>query len=148
MIVPIYLAAFVITINALSLDAEEQQFVTNLVGDIKSHRGDYIAYYITGSIPPNILSLANEAKTYSGSDFGSLLQENSVDISSLEAFASHLPWATRLDIVSDSSGSSSTDSASTNTASTGQQSTSSRSNGSVKITSGLVVIAGIAATLL
>ncbi|KAK6205025.1 Seripauperin and TIP1 family-domain-containing protein [Scheffersomyces amazonensis] len=79
-------------------DQSDVNFLTAFVGDFKDHRGEYILYLATATnVPPEVTSLALEIATYTDDSYTTILDDPEIDISSLEAFATNLPWYTRIE---------------------------------------------------
>lgn len=74
-------------------DADDVDFLTNLVNDYKSNTGDYADFIRTASsVPAVISSLALDVATYTDDSYTTMLDDDGLDIDSLEDFATELPW--------------------------------------------------------
>lgn len=103
-------------------DSDDVEFLTNLVNDYKSHTGEYASFLRTAkSIPDALTSLAVEVATYTDDSYTTMLDDDNIDVDSLEDFATELPWYSRLKDDED-------DSDDESTASTGSQSSTKSSS--------------------
>lgn len=80
-----------LTLCKATANADEVAFVTALVSDYKAHPKDYINFIATAtSVPAEVTHLAIKAATYKDDSYTTLL--STVDVGSLEDFATNLPW--------------------------------------------------------
>ncbi|KAK6459017.1 Seripauperin and TIP1 family-domain-containing protein [Scheffersomyces xylosifermentans] len=82
---------------AKAADASDVAFLTALVNDLNSHKKDYINYIQTAkNIPAEVSTLAIKVVTYTDDSYTTMLDDPNIDVSSLENFATNLPWYTRV----------------------------------------------------
>lgn len=108
----VLLTAFAAAVSAANLD--DVAFLTALVSDYDDHKKDYIAFFQTArSVPGELTKLAIEVVTYTDDLYTTLLDDSSIDVSSLKNYATNFPWYSRLQAEAGESGSAaSTDSGS------------------------------------
>lgn len=75
----------------------QAQFLTVLVGDFKSNGRQYVDYIRTAaSVPPEVTLLAMQVATYTDDSYTTMLTDSNINIGTLEAFATRLPWYSRI----------------------------------------------------
>lgn len=80
-----------------AVDSSDVAFFTALVEDLKSNQGQYMSFVMTAnSIPPQVTSLAMRIRTYTDDAYTTLLQDTRYDVTSLQDFATELPWYSRI----------------------------------------------------
>ncbi|KAK6460057.1 Seripauperin and TIP1 family-domain-containing protein [Scheffersomyces coipomensis] len=78
-------------------DSSDAAFLTAFVGDFNSNKKEYIQFIATATgVPAVVTSLALEVATYTDDSYTTLLDDPNINVSSLEAFATNLPWYTRI----------------------------------------------------
>ncbi|ODV69963.1 hypothetical protein HYPBUDRAFT_9280 [Hyphopichia burtonii NRRL Y-1933] len=81
--------------KASDVNSYDIAFVTALVSDYKGHAKDYINFIQTAeSVPEEVTHLAIQAATYTNDAYTTLL--NDLDVTSLENYATNLPWYSRI----------------------------------------------------
>ncbi|CAH6722653.1 repressed By RIM101 protein 2 [[Candida] jaroonii] len=127
--------------------SDDVDFLTGLVNDYKSHTADYLKFIQTAdSVPAALTSLAVQVATYTDDSYTTLLADSDINVSSLKAFATELPWYSRIeeDDGSDSDSDSKSDSSSSSSSSSAASS-SEADSGVAKLGVGaLLGLAGIA----
>lgn len=84
--------------NADTLNPSQVVFVTNLVNDFKSNQAEYLGFLATASgVPTQLPLLAGQVITYTDDSYTNLLNLQNLDLPSLEAYATNLPWFTRIE---------------------------------------------------
>lgn len=124
-------------------DSDDVEFLTNLVNDYKSNTAEYASFLRTASsIPGALTSLALQVATYTDDSYTTLLEDDDIDVDSLEDFATELPWYSRIahddsddsdDESSSSSGSSGSSSSSSSSGSSSAASSSATSTDGVNM---------------
>lgn len=127
--------------------SDDVDFLTGLVNDYKSHTKDYLNFIQTAdSVPAALTSLAIQVATYTDDSYTTLLDDDDINVSSLKAFATELPWYSRLEDEDEEASETGSDSKSTGSASSSSAASSSESDSGVsKLSVGaLLGLAGIA----
>lgn len=81
---------------ANAVESQDVAFLTALVSDFSANKKEYLNFLATASFPGEITSLAKEVGTYTDDSYTTLLKDSSLDILSLESYATNFPWYTRL----------------------------------------------------
>lgn len=77
--------------------SSDVQFLTALVGDYQDHKTDYIKFFATAKdVPGDLSTLATKVLTYTDDSYTTLLNDDSLNVSNLEAYATSLPWYSRI----------------------------------------------------
>lgn len=88
--------------------SSDVQFLTALVGDYQDHKSDYIKFFATAKdVPGDLSTLATKVLTYTDDSYTTLLNDDSLNVSNLEGFATSLPWYTRIQAEAGGKGSAS-----------------------------------------
>ncbi|CAI5755832.1 unnamed protein product [Candida verbasci] len=121
--------ALMTTIGLVSAANEQDvAFLTALVNDFQSHRADYLRFLQTATgVPSQLETFATKVITYQDDSYTTLLDNSDFDVTTLENFATGLPWYTRIEANAGgaASGSSNSDSSNSNSASSSAAATSS-----------------------
>jgi hypothetical protein len=126
-------SAFVALAFGASLDALQVEFVTALVNDLRSNRGQYLGYVATASnVPSGVTQLALAVATYTDDSYTTLIAEQSLDVGQFQSFATQLPWYSRIEdsLTPLSGGSGSASATATSGSSEASSAASSRASGS------------------
>lgn len=91
------LAAAGFSVANAAVDQSQVDFLTALVGDYNSHKREYLNYFQTAKDVPTALShLAVQVRTYTDDSYTTLLADLSIDVPSLQSYATQLPWYSRV----------------------------------------------------
>ena len=108
--------------------SSDVQFLTALVGDYQDHKTDYIKFFATAKdVPGDLSTLATKVLTYTDDSYTTLLNDDSLNVSNLEAYATSLPWYSRIQADAGGKGSASGSGSAKSTASAEKSSGSSAS---------------------
>jgi cobalamin biosynthesis Mg chelatase CobN len=93
------IASSIVSVASAQTVAESDvQFFTALVSDLKANLGSYIDFMGTAkNIPPAITKYAKPLQTYTDDSYTTLLENSDVNVASLRAFASELPWYSKIE---------------------------------------------------
>lgn len=101
----VLLTAFAAAVSAANL--QDVAFLTALVSDYDDHKKEYISFFQTArSVPSELTKLAVEVVTYTDDLYTTLLDDSSLDVSSLKNYATNFPWYSRIEAEAGESGSS------------------------------------------
>ncbi|CAK7904782.1 repressed By RIM101 protein 2 [[Candida] anglica] len=135
-----------------AMDSSDAAFITRLVDDVKSNVNDYVQFYLTAtvSVPKQFTQVALQLQSYTGSDYASVVESDDINVTSLESFATNLPWYSSRLAVNDVSAATTTGDGTSGSATATQTSSSSKStNGAASPTNdmagGIAAIAAVAA---
>lgn len=145
-----------LSVLAFVKGADDADFLTDLVNDYKDHTSDYFNFIRTASSIPGVLtSLALEVATYTDDSYTTLLDNSGIDVSSLRAFATDLPWFSRIEDQLSGQGSSDDHSATSGSSSKSSSSpssstaaSSSSAGGVGKVAAPISAILGVVAVAL
>jgi len=83
--------------SAKSIAESDVQFFTALVSDLKANPASYVNFMGTAKdVPQAITKYAKSLQTYTDDSYTTLLENSDVNISTLRAFASELPWYSKI----------------------------------------------------
>lgn len=93
----ILIASILSTVVHATVAESDVQLLTALASDVNSNLKQYIDFFATAkNVPPIILTIAPQIKTYTDNAYTTLLNNPSLDLPALESFASQLPWYSRI----------------------------------------------------
>lgn len=134
----------------LAANQDDVDFLTALVSDYDENKKQYVDFIRTANdVPADLIRLATQVVTYTDDLYTTLLDGDDVNVSSLKAFATELPWYSRLAAeaaVGAESGSA--ESASTTSAAASSSASSSDSGAAGMLAPAGALLGGIALLML
>lgn len=122
--------------GANAADSDQAAFLTNLVSDYDSHKTEYLNFFKTATgYPPELRKLAMDVRTYKDDSYTTILDDSDYNFSSLSAYATNLPWYSRLE-GKEGSGSGSGSSSGSGSGSSSSSGSGSSSSGSSSSSAG------------
>lgn len=84
--------------GANAADSNEAAFLTRLVSDYDSHKTEYFDFFKTATgYPPELTKLAMDVRTYKDDSYTTILDDSNYNFDSLSAYATNLPWYSRIE---------------------------------------------------
>lgn len=93
----ITLAGALMAATAKAADASQAAFLTAFVSDFNENKKSYIGFLATAKDVPSVVTqLAQQISTYTDDSYTTLLDKSGLDFTSLQNYATNLPWYSRI----------------------------------------------------